>query len=72
MFTADITAGQARFVIRDEGRGFDHATLPSDLSELLSSDDRQGRGLTHIRLFVDDVAFNERGNEITLVIRRKA
>ncbi len=72
VFTADITANQARFVIRDEGRGFDHATLPSDPSELLSLDDGQGRGLTHIRLFVDDVTFNERGNEITLLIRRKA
>ncbi len=62
-----ITRSEARFVVRDEGPGFDHASLPAP-NELVASDEG-GRGITHMRLFVDEVAFNESGNEVTLVKR---
>jgi CheY-like chemotaxis protein/anti-sigma regulatory factor (Ser/Thr protein kinase) len=59
---------EAVFVVRDEGPGFDHARLagPKDVTSLSQA---CGRGFTLMRTFMDDVSFNERGNEITLVKR---
>ena len=71
-FTAELTSQDATFVIRDQGPGFDHASMPCEPSELLTSADDQGRGITHIRLFADEVRFNDAGNELTLVVRRKS
>lgn len=54
-----------RCEIRDEGPGFDPQTLPDPFSnESLSRP--SGRGLTLIRSFMDEVRFNDLGNEITL------
>ncbi|MFO0896924.1 MAG: response regulator [Pirellulales bacterium] len=66
---AQISRNEARFVVCDEGPGFDHASLP-DPMEALSQDSSRGRGLTHMRLFMDDVTFNAAGNEVTLIKRR--
>ncbi|MCR9294550.1 MAG: response regulator [bacterium] len=55
-----------RFVVRDEGRGFDvpkHSA--ADDEHALSS--VHGRGLLLIRNFMDKVSFNGPGNEITMV-----
>ena len=60
---------EARFVIRDEGPGFDVASLP-DPREPANLDRASGRGIFLIRAFMDEVEFNERGNEITMVKRR--
>ena len=51
--------------IRDEGPGFDPDSLPNPFSEE-SLTRPSGRGLTLIRSFMDEVRFNDRGNEITL------
>ena len=56
-------------VIRDEGRGFDPAQLPDPFSED-ALERTTGRGLTLIRSFMDEVQFNERGNEILLIKRK--
>jgi len=59
----------AVFVIRDDGRGFNPNRLPDPTDpEIL--DRPCGRGLLLIRAFMDEVAFNASGNEITLVKRR--
>jgi len=54
----------AVFRIRDEGRGFDHAEHgqrpPATTTAL------HGRGITLIRHYMDEVTWNERGNEIEL------
>jgi CheY-like chemotaxis protein len=59
---------EARFVIRDEGPGFDVSKVPdpTDPENLLKP---SGRGLLMIRAFMDEVTHNDRGNEITLVRR---
>ena len=56
----------ATYVIRDEGPGFDVSILdrPIDPESMLLP---SGRGLLLIRTFMDIVAFNKAGNEITLV-----
>ncbi len=59
----------AVFVIRDEGRGFDHDRLP-DPTQPPSLQPPIGRGLLLIRSFMDEVSFNETGTEITLIKRR--
>jgi anti-sigma regulatory factor (Ser/Thr protein kinase)/CheY-like chemotaxis protein len=65
-----ITREQAKFIITDQGPGFDPGSLPDptdpDNIELAS-----GRGLLLIRTFMDEVKHNERGNQITMVKRRQ-
>ncbi|MDP7017383.1 MAG: ATP-binding protein, partial [Pirellulaceae bacterium] len=65
---AEIFQDQAVFVIRDEGSGFEHAKLP-DPTQSENIGKVSGRGLFLIRTFMDDVSFNAKGNEITLVKR---
>jgi CheY-like chemotaxis protein len=62
---------EARYVVRDEGRGFDPSTLP-DPTDLANLEKPSGRGLLLIRTFMDEVNHNEKGNEITMIFRRRA
>jgi len=66
--TARLKHGEATFIIRDEGPGFDPSQLPdpTDPENLIKP---SGRGILLIRTFMDDVSFNETGNEITMVKR---
>jgi DNA-binding NarL/FixJ family response regulator len=61
---------QAVCVVTDEGEGFDPAGLPdpTDGTMMLRP---YGRGMLLIRTFMDEVRFNSRGNQITLVKRVK-
>jgi CheY-like chemotaxis protein len=59
---------EAVFVIADEGPGFNPALLP-DPTDPANLEKPTGRGLLLIRSFMDEVTFNDRGNEITLVKR---
>jgi CheY-like chemotaxis protein len=65
------TPEEARFVIRDDGPGFDVMSVlePGDPADL---DQEGGRGLVLMRTFMDEVFYNERGNEVTLIKRREA
>jgi len=71
VFQLRATPEEARFVIRDEGPGFDVSSVldPGDPAVL---NREGGRGLVLMRTFMDDVYYNERGNEVTLVKRREA
>lgn len=68
--TFRLTADSATFSIRDQGPGFDPATAPdpTDFENLMRP---HGRGLMLIQTFMDAVQFNETGNEITMVLRKK-
>lgn len=64
-----VGSEEARFVVRDEGQGFDVTTLsgsndPRDLEK------EGGRGLVLMRAFMDEVTYNDAGNEVTMVKRR--
>ena len=63
---AHLSRQEARFVVRDEGAGFDPGTLPDprDPENLLKV---SGRGVLIMRTFMDQVSFNVTGNEVTLV-----
>jgi CheY-like chemotaxis protein/anti-sigma regulatory factor (Ser/Thr protein kinase) len=62
-----LSRSEALYVIRDEGKGFDPATLP-DPTDPANMEKASGRGLLLIRTFMDRVAFNEAGNQITMVM----
>jgi CheY-like chemotaxis protein len=64
---ADTPEGST-YVIRDEGPGFDPAKLPDPLDPE-NLEKVSGRGLLLIRTFMDEVRFNDKGNEITMVKR---
>jgi CheY-like chemotaxis protein len=65
---ASVDRSAATYVIRDEGPGFD----PSVLDRPIDPDDLMrigGRGLLLIRTFMDEVSFNAKGNQITMIKR---
>jgi len=66
--TARIARDRAEFVVRDDGAGFDVGKLPdpTDPDNLARC---SGRGVLLVRMFMDEVRFNEQGNEITMVKR---
>jgi CheY-like chemotaxis protein/anti-sigma regulatory factor (Ser/Thr protein kinase) len=66
---ADLTPHEARFVIQDEGLGFNVNAIPDPTSPD-NLERRSGRGVFLMKTFMDDVRYNEPGNEVTLVKRR--
>ena len=62
---------EAHFVIRDQGPGFNPASLPP-AGQPGSLDPEAGRGLVLMRAFMDEISFNHRGNEVTMIKRREA
>ncbi len=65
-----VTPERAVYIIRDEGPGFDPSTLPDprDPENLVRA---SGRGVMLMRMFMDEVRFNNTGNEVTLELRRE-
>ncbi len=66
--TAVATREQAQYVIRDEGPGFDMSILP-DPTALRKTEQTHGRGLLLIHSVMDEVSYNDAGNEITMIKR---
>jgi anti-sigma regulatory factor (Ser/Thr protein kinase) len=66
---ARLSRREAVYIVRDEGPGFDPATLP-DPTDPAQLENPTGRGLLLIRAYMDEVAFNRAGNRITLTKRR--
>lgn len=65
-----ISTEEARFVIRDEGPGFDVSSVPSSW-EPGGLEKKGSRSLSLMRAFMDEVVYNESGNEVTLIKRRE-
>ncbi len=53
------------YTIEDQGRGFDFRTLP-DPRDPENFFKNSGRGLLIIRIHMDEVSWNEKGNKITM------
>lgn len=66
---ASITRENALFVVRDEGPGFDTSTVPTIGEE---SEQTGRRGIILMRSIMDEVSYNDRGNEVTLTKHRAA
>lgn len=68
-FRSLVTPDSAQFTIRDEGPGFDISQVPAS-DDPSSFRDGSGRGLVLIKAFMDEVVFDETGNEIRMTKRR--
>ncbi len=66
-----IGRDEARFVIRDEGPGFDIREV-TEVGLSTSLHGTSGRGLFLMWAFMDKVSFDETGNTVTLIKRRAA
>lgn len=65
----ELTPEKVTYVVRDEGQGFSPDDLPDprDPENLVRA---SGRGVMLMRMFMDEVSFNEIGNEVTLTMLR--
>lgn len=68
---AEVSPLEAKFTIEDEGDGFDVNSIPDPLDpeNLFKT---SGRGVLFIYNIMDEVAYNERGNRLTMVKRTDA
>lgn len=66
---AQISRIEAQFTIGDEGPGFDQSALP-DPTNPANMEKITGRGVLLMRSFMDEVRYNDRGNEVTLIKKR--
>ena len=65
----DVDDAQVVIVVVDQGRGFDRSRLPNCTADE-NLEKPTGRGIMLMRCYMDEVRFNERGNEVTLVKRK--
>lgn len=68
---ASYTHTEARFTIRDEGPGFDVDKVrnPTDDDAIALA---SGRGILLMRSFMDEVLYNNKGNEVSMLKRRSS
>ncbi len=64
----EVSNDAIRFSIRDEGKGFDYGSLP-DPTQPENIFNASGRGVLLIQCYMDEVSWNETGNEITMLKR---
>lgn len=65
----DFTRNRAQFVVSDEGEGFDvQANLPAPDHRVIEGAEG-GRGLLLIQTFMDEVVFNQQGNEMRMTLK---
>ncbi|MCH7660317.1 MAG: ATP-binding protein [Euryarchaeota archaeon] len=67
----EISRDECRFVVRDEGRGFDVSTMPEP-GDPTALEREGGRGLVLMCTFMDEVSFDKNGSEVTLIKRKSA
>ncbi len=62
----DFSGGKLEIKVRDQGKGFDHKMTPDPRSEtnILK---HGGRGIFLIRNLMDEVKYNDSGNEIKMI-----
>ncbi|HEY2883184.1 MAG TPA: response regulator [Pirellulales bacterium] len=70
-FQISVTPAEAKFVVRDEGPGFNPSDVP-DPTDPANLERESGRGLLLMRSFMDDVLYSNSGNQVTLVKRRES
>lgn len=66
---AKLSPDEAIYVIRDEGNGFDVSEVP-DPTDPANLERPCGRGRLLMQTFMDEVRYNDRGNEVTCHKRR--
>ncbi len=67
----EFSRDKVEFVIRDEGPGFDLSKVP-DPTAPENVERVCGRGMLLMRTFMDEVIYNETGNQVTMIKRRQS
>ena len=67
---ADVRDGRASITVRDEGAGFDPSTVPDPTADE-NLEKPSGRGLMLMRAYMDEVHFNDRGNEVRMIKQKR-
>jgi CheY-like chemotaxis protein/anti-sigma regulatory factor (Ser/Thr protein kinase) len=67
---AELSRSEARYVVCDDGEGFDTSKLP-DPTDPVNLEQNRRRGLVLIHTFMDEVSHNDVGNQITMIKRRE-
>ncbi len=57
-----------QIIITDQGQGFDPTAVPDPTTDE-HLEDPSGRGITLMRAYMDEVAYNSRGNEVRMLKR---
>jgi len=70
-FIWDIQTEQTTFTIRDEGKGFD---VKAHLEKIIAQDQLSlhGRGIKIASMFATKLKYNNKGNEVTLILKHDA
>lgn len=66
--TARVDRNQATFIVADGGPGFDAIRL-TEAGALAEQDETARRGVSLMRSIMDEVSYNDAGNQVTLVKR---
>lgn len=64
----DVDADRATITICDEGAGFDPARVPDPTADE-NLEKPSGRGLMLMKAYMDEVRYNDRGNQVFLMKR---
>ena len=67
----EFSREKVEFVIRDEGPGFDLSKVP-DPTAPENVERVCGRGMLLMRTFMDDVIYNDTGNQVTMIKHRQS
>lgn len=69
-----LTREKATYKIKDEGPGFDWKTMIKNIYDLTNASNifiEHGRGIIMAKKYFDEFSYNDKGNEVTLVILKK-
>ena len=66
-FEWDIRSDRSKFVVRDQGEGFNVLAYRKKL-QTASPDELHGRGIMLARSFVSKLAYNRKGNEVAITL----
>ena len=64
----DVDASRVEIIVTDQGPGFDVASVPDPTAQE-NLEKPSGRGIMLMRFFMDEIRFNARGNQVTMVKR---
>lgn len=62
----DIDPARAIITVTDQGEGFDPSTVPDPTTDE-NLEKPTGRGIMLMRAYMDEVHFNDRGNQVRMV-----
>ena len=66
----DLTEEESRFIISDEGEGFDVDQFKKSLQKA-TSDSLSGRGILLSRIVADRIFFNKKGNQVSMIMKNR-